>query len=188
MFALEVEPGLKLALLQRRDAQMLLALVNDNREYLRQWLAWIDAWVGGKKDIAVSERAIESSLQQFANQLGFQTGIYLQESLVGVAGFKPIDTVNRIGEIGYWLSQDHQGKGIMSKCVRALVRAGFEGLALNKIEIRCAVENHRSRAVAVRSGFVEDAVLRQQEWLYDHYVDLVVYSMLKSEHDALQVQ
>lgn len=182
MFALEVEPGLKLALLRRRDAQALLVQVDKNRDYLRQWMAWLD----DTRNVKVVEKFIESALKQFANQLGFQTGIFFKGNLVGVAGFKPIDTVNRIGEIGYWLSKPLQGRGIMSKCVRVLVKKGFEDLALNKIEIRCAVDNYRSRAVAERLGFIEEAVLRQREWLYDHFVDHVVYSMLKSEHDALR--
>ncbi|WP_455212691.1 GNAT family N-acetyltransferase [Kaarinaea lacus] len=182
MFTLNVEPGLKLALLKRSDAKALLSQIDENRDYLRQWLAWLD----DTRNVQVVENFIASTLQQFANQLGFQTGIYVNNGLVGVAGFKPIDPVNRIGEIGYWLSKHYQGRGIMSKCVRVLVKAGFEELALNKIEIRCAVENRRSRAVAQRLGFIEEAVLRQREWLYDCFVDHVVYSLLKSEYGALK--
>jgi len=184
MFAIEVEPGLKLALLRRRDAHALLAQVDENRNYLRQWMNWLDH----TRNINVVEKFIESALQQFANQLGFQSGIFYEGNLVGVVGFKPIDPVNRIGEIGYWLSKHHQRRGIMSKCVRVLVQKGFEDLGLNKIEIRCAVENHRSRAVAQRLGFVQEAVLRQQQWLYDHFVDHTVYSILKSEYEALQAR
>ena len=180
MFTIVIEPGLRLELLQRQHAVTLLALVDENRDYLRQWMQWLDA----HRDVAVTECYIQSTLQQFANQIGFQAGIFLNGKLVGVTGFKPIDTANRIGEIGYWLSQYHQGQGIMTKCNQAVVRAGFQELALHKIEIRCAVGNHRSRAVAMRLGFVEEAILRQRQWLYDHYVDHVVYSMLKSEYEA----
>ena len=183
MFALDIEPGLRLALLHRGHAQTLLSLVDMNREYLRQWLAWVDA----HKDVTVTERVIESTLQQYANQLGFQAGIFLQGALVGFTGFKPIDPVNRIGEIGYWVSQNHQGQGIMTKCNQAVVRVGFEELGLSKIEIRCAVENQRSRSVAIRLGFVEEGRLRQQEWLYDHFVDHIVYSMLKSEFESSRI-
>lgn len=180
MFALEVEPGLRLELLQPRHAETLLALVDENRQYLRQWLAWVD----DTRDVTVTERFIEATIRQFSDQLGFQSGIFFKQKLVGITGYRPIDAVNRIGEIGYWLAQKYQGRGIMTKCNQAVVRAGFEELGLNKIEIRCATGNVRSRAMAVRLGFVEEGILRQQQWLYDHYVDHVVYSMLREEFDS----
>jgi ribosomal-protein-serine acetyltransferase len=176
MFALEVEPGLRLQLLHRQHADTLLALVDENRQCLRQWLAWVD----DTREVAVVERFIDSTLRQFAGQLGFQAGIFFKRKLVGITGYQPIDPVNRIGEIGYWLSQSHQGQGIMTKCNQAVVRAGFEELGLNKIEIHYT-SNLRSRAMAVRLGFVEEGILRQRQWLYGRYVDHVVYSMLKRE-------
>jgi ribosomal-protein-serine acetyltransferase len=180
MFALEVEPGLRLELLHHRHVETLLALVDENRQYLRQWLVWVD----DTREVVVIERFIESTLRQFADQLGFQAGIFFKHKLVGITGYQPIDPVNGIGEIGYWLSQSHQGQGIMTKCNQAVVRAGFEELGLNKIEIRCATGNLRSRAMAERLGFVEEGVLRQRQWLYDHHVDHVVYSMLKWEFNS----
>ena len=54
-------------------------------------------------------------------------------------------------------------------------------IGLHRLEIRCAVENHRSSAVPRRLGFLEEGILREAEWLYDHWVDLRVFSMLAQD-------
>ncbi len=101
--------------------------------------------------------------------------------MVGVIGFNEFDWRNKIGYIGYWLSKDAQGKGIMTRAARALIDYGFEILDLNRIDIRAAVDNKKSRAIPERLGFNQEGILRQTEWLYDHYVDHVVYGMLANE-------
>jgi ribosomal-protein-serine acetyltransferase len=58
---------------------------------------------------------------------------------------------------------------------------GFGELGLNRIEIKAAAGNLRSQAVAVRLGMVREGVERQSEWLYDRFVDHVVFSMLRDE-------
>ena len=75
----------------------------------------------------------------------------------------------------------------MTESCKAMTTYGFEALKLHRIEIRCATGNLKSRAIPERLGFVKEGVLRDGEWLYDHFVDLVVYSVVapdwkKSQH------
>ncbi|WP_342770185.1 GNAT family protein [Oceanobacillus chungangensis] len=102
------------------------------------------------------------------------------------AGFNSLDFRNKIGHIGYWLAKDYQGKGIMSRVARALTEYAFHELDLNRVEIRAAYENLRSRAIPKRLGFVEEGKIRQAEWLYDHYVDHVIYGMLASDWENIR--
>lgn len=92
-----------------------------------------------------------------------------------------IDLQNRIGELGYWLGEKFQGRGIMTKACRAMVAYGFSERALNRIEIHCAAANEKSRAIPERLGFRIEGALRQAERLADGYVDNVVYGLLASE-------
>jgi ribosomal-protein-serine acetyltransferase len=69
----------------------------------------------------------------------------------------------------------------MTNACRAVVTAAFENYPLHRIEIRCATGNHKSCAIPKRLGFTYEGRLRQAEWLYDHFVDLEVFSILAPE-------
>ena len=69
----------------------------------------------------------------------------------------------------------------MTRACRALVDYAFSELGLNRIEIQCAVQNVKSRAIPERLDFTQEGVIRQAEWLYDHYNDHVIYGMLAEE-------
>ena len=74
----------------------------------------------------------------------------------------------------------------MTKSVQAVADYIFQYLQLHRIEIRCGVQNHKSRAISKRLGFKEEGVIRDGEFLYDHYHDLVIYGILAHEWQTSQ--
>jgi ribosomal-protein-serine acetyltransferase len=176
MFSLRIDDSTELRLLEDRNAMELFLLTDRNRAHLRQWLPWLDniTTVSDTKDF------IRTSLAQFANNNGFQTGIWSEEKLVGMVGHHQIDWLNRITSLGYWLSAEMEGRGLVTKACQALIRNAFSDLGLNRIEISCATENKKSRAIPERLGFRQEGIIYQAEWLYDHFVDHVQYSLLSS--------
>ena len=177
MFCLTVGNDIKLCLCEERHAAELFALVDANRIYLRQWLPWLDANASADD----TRRFIKGALEQFAGNNGFQTAIVFKGQIVGMIGYHNIDWPNRSAGVGYWLAADFQGQGIISRACRFLTNYAFTALGLNRVEIRCAVGNHQSRAIPERLGFTTEGTIRQAEWLYDHFVDHIVYGMLKDE-------
>ena len=69
----------------------------------------------------------------------------------------------------------------MTEACRIYTCHAFATWNLNRVEIRCAVENRRSRAIPERLGFQSEGTIREAEWLYDHFVDHVIYGMLASD-------
>jgi ribosomal-protein-serine acetyltransferase len=169
--------GLFLKSLELREAEELLVLVDVNRAYLREWLPWLDM----TRNIDEMIVFVDSTLRQLAANQGFQTAIWHQGQIVGIIGYHHLEWANRSTCIGYWLDERFQGKGIMTKACRALVDYAFEEWKLNRIEIRCAEGNLKSRGIPERLGFKAEGLLREAEWLYDHYVDHVVYGMLAKD-------
>jgi len=175
---IQVDNDIHIELLVPAFAERLYSLTNTNRAYLKQWLAWLDL----VKTFDDTQSFIDTAVHQHNHNQATTFAILLGDELVGVAGFNHFDYQHKWGAIGYWLSASYAGKGVMTKVVKKLVEFGFVEHKLNKIEIRCAQENYKSRAIPERLGFTYEATLRQCEWLYDRYVDHAVYSMLASEY------
>jgi ribosomal-protein-serine acetyltransferase len=172
---LRVDDSVSLRQLSPRDTEELTVLIDRNRDYLREWLPWLDS----STTITDTARFIGRSAEQFADHNGLTLGIFCDRKLAGVIGQHYIDTLNRRTEIGYWIDAARQGRGIVTRSTARLTDYAFKEQDCNRVMLHCAVGNLKSRAVAERLGFVQEGILREAEWLYDHYVDLVMYSMLK---------
>lgn len=177
MFSHIISDDLQLKLLEKRHADELFILSDNNRKYLREWLPWVDETIS----VEQSKDFIQFSLNLLAKSNGFNLGIFYKERLVGCIGLHSIDWSNKKTSIGYWLSEGHQGKGIMTKACKSIINYVFNDLSLNRVEIRAAERNIKSRAIPERLNFINEGKVRQAEWLYDHFVDHVVYGMLKED-------
>ena len=177
MFSYKLSENTELRLLEERHAEELSELTNRNRDHLRAWLPWVDH----SRTVEDRKNFIRRSLKQFAENDGFQAGIWHESRLARVVGYHGIDWQNRSTTLGYWLGEEYQGKGLMTAACGALVDHAFLELALNRVGIACAVENERSCAIPQRLGFRQEGVQHQAEWLYDHFVDHAVYAVLASE-------
>ncbi|MBA4536762.1 GNAT family N-acetyltransferase [Bacillus aquiflavi] len=177
MFIHKIDENLSLKLVQLHDAERIFTLTNESRDYLQEWLPWLD----DTTKLEHTKEYIKTSLKSFAESESMNTAILFKGDIVGVAGYNKINWANKTAYIGYWLGEKYQGNGIMTKVAKALTDYAFHELKLNKIEIWAAVENKKSRSIPERLGFVNEGCIRQAEWLYDHYVDHVVYGMLANE-------
>ncbi len=177
LLCIRIDEETELRIYEERHAQEVAERVDQNRAYLRQWLPWVD----NSRTVEDSKAFIKYSLQQFANNEGFQTGIWYKGKFAGGIGYHAIDWVDRKVEMGYWLDESFQGKGLMTKACRTLITYAFAELGLNKVEIYCATENIRSCAIPKRLGFQQEGILRDAEWIYDHFVDHAVFGMLARE-------
>ena len=177
---LEMGGGLRLVPVATADAAELFALIDANRAYLRQWLPWLDF----NTEQSDSEEFIARSRSLAEAGTGAVFAIRSDDLLVGTIGFNEIDSMHRICEIGYWLGESYQGQGWITRSTTTLINFAFEELAMNKVCIPVATENRASRDVAERMGCIREGTARDAEWLYDRYVDHVLYSLLKSDWDS----
>lgn len=162
--------------LEAGNAAELYALIEANRGYLARWMPW-----AAGQDLAGTERFIAEAEEQRERNNGFQAALAPDGEIVGVVGFHSVDWLNRNTSIGYWLAEEAQGRGTMTNVVHALLDHAFYEWELHRVEIHCAPENKRSRAIPERLGFREEAYLRETELVGGRYLDSVVYGMLEPE-------
>jgi ribosomal-protein-serine acetyltransferase len=162
--------------LEEWDAGELYRLIEANRAYLAPWLPWAAE--------QTHERTLEyirAVRRQEAAHDGFQRAIASEGRIVGVAGFHAVNWQHRSTTIGYWLDEGHQGRGLMTSAVRALVDHAFGAWGLHRVEIQAAIGNRPSRAIPERLGFREEGVRREAELIGDRYNDLAAYAILAPE-------
>lgn len=159
------------------QAEALIQAIENNRAHLSEFLPWVRYM-----------NTLSDSISYLAqSQINCTTGtelsysIYKNNTLIGRIGIHQIDQSNNNASIGYWLSQDTQGQGIITTCCTAFINIGFEQLGLQRLEILTATHNTKSSGIPVRLGFVHEGVMRQVERHGDHYFDLNIFSMLKEE-------
>ena len=104
---------------------------------------------------------------------------------IGSIGF--IDDPLRPGvnsrELGYSLSEDFWGKGIMTEAAERVIEYAFETLTLDVLSITTRCDNERSRRVIEKCGFKYEGTHRRAYRIYDGTThDILCYSMLREEY------
>ncbi len=107
-----------------------------------------------------------------------------EDKLIGIVGFYRTSFDDYRSEIGYMISQDQYGKGIVTEVVAKLVQYGFEKLGFNSIEAIIDPENIASERVLQKNGFTKEAHFREN-LLYDgKFLDSVHYGILRRDFES----
>ncbi|MGE7773209.1 GNAT family N-acetyltransferase [Chitinophaga sp. NPDC101104] len=177
MLEIPVNTEIRLRQLQTDDAPALFRLIHDSRKTLRRFLPWVDYNTSEEHSL----RFIELMLQKADEQEAVAFGIWYNDALCGVIDLHGWDHILQKAEIGYWLGNVHQGKGIVTEACRGLVAYAFSTLRLNKLEVRFVLQNEKSAQIPIKLGFTREGILRESAKLHGQYVDMVVMGMLR--HD-----
>ena len=177
MFNHKIDNNLEIRLYEPRHAEELNALIERNFDHIKKWSAWLK----DDRSIENTHAFTKRNLKQFADGEGFAVGIWFEDEMAGQIEYNYLDWKNRKTEIGFWLGESFQGKGSVTKSCRVLIDYAFNELKLNRIEMRCGVENTKSRKIPEKLGFKEEGIIRQAERLHDNYFDFVIYGLLASE-------
>ena len=143
------------------DAEALQEAVAESREHIRRWLPFADH----HQHVDETRDWITHQVADWLVRKNLHVGIWETATgrYLGGSGLHPREWEIGFFEIGYWLRKSAEGRGYMAEAVKLLVEYGFGQLGANRLEIRCDERNERSAAVARRLGFVQEALLRNED-------------------------
>jgi ribosomal-protein-serine acetyltransferase len=199
MFSLEIDQEIRLSTFHPDDADPLFALIERNRARLRPWIHpshlfetakatrifTIECFFDGLED---SPETLALFREYFSELDGhflsprrsLEMGIWFHNSLVGFITFSRLHDSFTAAEIGYWITAEQEGKGIITRCVSALMDYAVDKMKILRFVIGCAVNNQRSRAVPERLGYRLHATIPNGEKVGDLVYDRAVYGIRSS--------
>ena len=170
---IQIAEHIKLAPLVESDAEDILKTVNLSRASLGKFLPWVE----GVNNIESAKKYILDRVNSGLNGSRWFK-IYYKDNLSGIFAVKSICPELNVAELGFWLSSDAQGNGIISQVITR-VPIILKNTSAKVIEFRCLEQNVASIKIALKSGaslvgtipnFVSVSNTRQQLNIYQ--VDL----------------
>jgi ribosomal-protein-serine acetyltransferase len=175
---IKVDKEVELKQLDQSDIEDIFYTIDTQREYLGKWLPFVEF----TREVSDTERFVNSVINAPENRFEYVFAIRVSGIFAGLIGFKDTDRLNKKTEIGYWLSERFQKQGIVTNSVEKLCDFAFNKLKMNRVQIKCAVDNKPSSTIPKKLGFKLEGIERQGELLSGgFFTDLEVYSKLKSD-------
>ena len=150
------------------------AIVN-NRNHLLPWLPWAAFY----KEFKEMPEYTESQIKEFDKGASFAYDIFYDENFVGSIDIHHISEENHNCELGYWLSKDYTGRGIITQAAAKITEYAFNELDMHRVAILAATKNEASCKVAERLDFRHEGTLREELLLDENYHDVEVYATIK---------
>ncbi len=174
---LKVNDDIKLYLPRMTFAPAIFNLIENQREYLSPYIPMAST-AQSEEDIKKVVKNIQITNQ---SKRSLVTYLFYKEELVGSIGFVRIDNEHASAELGYWISKDFQGQGIISQSCQRLIDYGYKHLDFNRIVIKIVPGNEKSLRIPKRLGFEKEGTLRKAFKIGEQFHDLVVFSLLASD-------
>ncbi|MBE4909925.1 GNAT family N-acetyltransferase [Bacillus luteolus] len=135
------------------------------------------------KSIEDSYGFINYILKQYEDSKLAPWAIELKENqkVIGTIDFVAWYPQHRRAELGFILSKEHWGKGLIPEAAAKVIEFGFDRMNLNKIKAPCMVENVQSARVLQKLGMTLEGILKDEYFIKGKLRDMAVYSILKKD-------
>ena len=108
--------------------------------------------------------------------------LIFKENALGDIGFVILTDIHcHTAEIGFWMSEEHWGKGVMSNAVNALCHYIFHTHDIVRINADVQSVNYGSRRVLEKCGFELEATLKHHIYKHNQFCDQWVFARFRDD-------
>lgn len=145
--------------------------------------------VSGQGDFLPLRMVSQSHLREDFKKDGFWSKGFKRLVMIGESGgiigiiwiFQPVPYFDAL-EIGYALfDREAWGQGLMTEATGLVVDFLFSSERMNRLEIRCDVDNRASARIAEKLGFTHEGVARQATFARGRHHDMHQYALLRAD-------
>jgi [ribosomal protein S5]-alanine N-acetyltransferase len=162
---------LRLRLLDAGDVPALFRILNEPAVIAA---TSSDGWTQAALEQWVAENAVAAERGEWCRY-----GIVLDgaQEVAGDIGLYHVDKRNQRAEIGYEISGQHWGMGVMPRAAGALLTWAFAN-GFHRIEATVLEGNTRSERVLAKLGFEREATLRDYKWVRGEFRDFSLWARI----------
>jgi ribosomal-protein-alanine N-acetyltransferase len=133
------------------------------------------------KTLEESDAMVKRILDSLAGNDGITWAITLrgQPGIIGTIGFWRIMHEHHRAEIGYMISPDQQGTGLMQEAMTPILDYGFQKMKLHSVEAHVNPANKASIGILEKNKFVREAYYHENYYYNGRFLDSAIYSLLE---------
>jgi ribosomal-protein-serine acetyltransferase len=161
------------------DAPAFAAAALESVETVGVWMPWCH----DQYTVADAEAWIQLTIQNMNSDIAYDFGIFTGDgkTLLGGVGLNQINRLHNFGNVGYWVRQSRQGKGVASRAAREMIRFGFDEKKMTRLEIVAAEGNLPSCRVAEKAGGRFECIARNRLVIRGEPRDAAMYSVIPGQ-------
>lgn len=167
------------------DGVAVQEAIEESREQLRPWMAWVDS----RSTVQECETYVRQALTRWLTQEDVTVGMWdcATNRYLGGIWLYPIDRSVPAMGMGYWVRASAQGHGYVTEAVTLLCKLAFLTFAAQRVSIQCEAANLRSANIARRLGFVHEATLRNHSRnTIGELTDTLIFALTRDDYDRLR--
>ena len=162
-----------------RDVQSFFSAVRSSENDLVRWMPWYHA----RYSIEEAKAWLTTCQIEWTRGTSYPFLVVETKSdtVLGSVGINQINRDHNLGNIGYWVSSSHTGKGIPTAAVRTAAHFGFNEAGFTRLEIVAVADNTASRSVAEKAGAKFECIARNRLTGWGKTEDAAVYSFIPAD-------